>query len=151
MSAPPATAAQTTRPDPHQDRPVTVAEAHRSTGFLLGLVHKLIDFGKQLAATLQQRAPATNRLAVPRYPGTIDVGLILARITCGLQRAGALEARLLLRRPRQDEARPAPTNAPSPRKPRPAQPAARPAVDDDPGLARLPTVEEIAAQACHRA
>jgi len=150
MSGPPATAAQINRPDPPQDRPVTVAEAHRSTGFLLGLVHKLIDFGKQLAATLQQRAPATNRLTVPRYPGTIDIGLILARIACGLQRAAALEARLL-RRPPQDEARPAPTNAPSPRQPRAAQPPTRPAVDADPGLARLPTAEEIAAQACHRA
>src|SRR5271166_264817 len=151
MSAPRAADAQNNRPDPPQDRLVTVADGLRATGFLLGLVHKLIDFGKQLAATLQHRAPATNRLAVPRYPGTIDIALILARIACGLQRAAALEARLLLRRPRQDEKRPAPTNAPSPRKPRPAQPAARPAVDDDPGLARLPTVEEIAAQACHRA
>src|SRR5271166_5466920 len=110
MTAAPATAAQTNRPDPHQDRPVTVAEAHRSTGFLLG--HKLIDFGKQLAATLQQRAPSTNLLSVPRYPGTIDIGLILARIACGLQRAAALEARLL-RRPARQQARPAPTNAPS--------------------------------------
>src|SRR5271166_7048691 len=92
MPGPPAAVAQTNCPDPHQDRPVIVAEAHRSTGFLLGLVRKLIDFGKHFAATLQQRAPATNRLAVPRYPGTIDIGLILARIACGLQRAAALEA-----------------------------------------------------------
>lgn len=38
-----------------------------STGFLLGLVRKLIDYGKQLAATLRQHQPATSFSPIPRY------------------------------------------------------------------------------------
>jgi len=119
-----------------------------STGFLLGLVRKLIDYGKQLAATLQQHPPATSLRLLPSYAGTIDIGLVLARIACGLQRAAALEARLL-RRASQEE-KPAPTRPPSPRRPRTALPAARPAASADPGLARLSTAEEIAAQVRRR-
>ncbi len=135
-------------PDPPQDRPPAAGDGPKSTGFLLGLVRKLIDYGKQLAATLRQHPPATSLRLIPSYAGTIDIGLVLARIACGLQRAAALEARLL-RRASQEE-KPAPTRPPSPRRPRAALPAARPAASADPGLARLPTAEEIAAQVRRR-
>src|SRR5271157_2150271 len=137
MSGPPPAAAPTNRPDPHQDRPAA-NDGPRGAGFLLGLVRRLIDYGKQLAAALQQ--PATSPSSAARFAGPINIGLLLARIACGLQRAAALEARLL-RRARGEEAEtPAPTRAAaSPRQPRAAQPAAaRPATDADP---RLPTPE----------
>ena len=61
---------------------------------LLGLVRRLIDYGKELAATIRERIvadPISGRCGF----GTVDVGLILARIARGLHRANALEARLL--------------------------------------------------------
>ena len=63
-------------------------------GRLVDLVRKLIDYGKELATTLQQRT--TNDLAAVTRPfGTGDIVLILARITRGLLRASALEARVV--------------------------------------------------------
>jgi hypothetical protein len=66
----------TSAPDPAmpgEDRPSRF-------GSLIGLVRRLIDYGKELAATLQQRA-ATTDLALVTLPfGTRDIGLILARI-----------------------------------------------------------------------
>jgi len=127
--------------------PPTVADGPQSTNFLLGLVRKLIDYDKQLFATMRQYPPATLP-SIPRYAGTIDIGLILARIACGLNRAAALEARLL-RRARQEQ-KPTPPRPPSPPQPRAALPAARRPAHADPHLARLPTVEEIADQVRHR-
>jgi len=146
MTAPPATATPTNSADPPQDRPPAAADGPKTTGFLLGLVRKLIDYGKQLAAAVRQHPPATILPCVPRFAGTIDVGQLLARIACGLQRAAALEARLL-RRARQEE-KPAPASPPPPRRPSAAPPAARRAADPDP--ARLPTAAEIASQVRHR-
>jgi len=148
MPAPPTTA-QTTPPDPPQDRPPAAQSDPCSTGFLLALVRKLIDYAKQLAAPLQQHPPITSLPCFPRYPGAVDIGLILARIVRGLHRAAALEARLLRRASRGGE-KPAPTRPSSPRRPRAALPAARRAADADPGLARLPTLAEIADQDRHR-
>ena len=148
MSAAPA-ADQTNRPDPHQDRPATGADAPNRTGRLLGLVRALIDYGRQLVTTLQQRTSATNLADVTRNFGTIDIALILARITRGLHRAAALEAkltnRLAARQPRcagaphplANRARPGPRTAaggrpthvspacPRPRTSRPRSAAAR--------------------------
>jgi hypothetical protein len=59
-------------------------------GRLLALVRKLIDYGRELTATLQ-RDPASR----PRQFGTGDIALILARIAQGLNRARALEERLV--------------------------------------------------------
>src|SRR5271157_4291855 len=141
MSGPPPAATQPNSPDPHQDRPAA-NDGPRGTGFLLGLVRKLIDYGKQLAAALQQPAPA------PRFAGPINIGLLLARIAGGLQRAAALEARLLRRARGEETETPAPTRAAAaPRQPRVTQPAPRPAADTDP---RLPTQEQIAAQVRRR-
>jgi hypothetical protein len=149
MSAPPTAAVPTNRPDRHQDRPATGADAPSRTGRLLGLVRALIDNGGQLAGTLQQRTSATNLADVTRNFGTIDIGEILARITRGLLRAAALETRLSSRLARQ-EAAPAAPSTPSPRQPRAARPVDRSASAADPGLARLPTPEDIAAEVRRR-
>ena len=61
----------------------------RASG-LLGLVRQLIDYGRQLAATLRSN---------PHPFGASDIALILARITRGLLRAEALEARIIRTRP----------------------------------------------------
>ena len=149
MSAPPAAAGPTNRPDPHQDRPATGADAPSRTGRLLGLVRTLIDYGRQLATTLQQRTAATNLADVTRHFGTIDIAEILARIARGLLRAAALETRLASRLARQPAA-PAAPSAPSPRQPRAARPVDRSASPADPGRAHLPTPEDIAAEVRRR-
>jgi len=84
---------------------------------------------------------------------TRDLALIFARITRGLLLADALEARLIQRAAREQDAPPAsgPARAALPRKPHAARPAAR-RVDraEDPRLARLPTPEAIAAEVRRR-
>jgi hypothetical protein len=60
---------------------------------LLDLVRRLCDYGKELAATLQQRV-ADNPYFAPFNFGTCDLALILERITRGVQRAAALQERL---------------------------------------------------------
>jgi hypothetical protein len=114
---------------------------------LLDLVRKLIDYGKELAATLDQRTADNPYFAVLTF-GTNDLALILARITRGLQRAAALEARLVRAcgRARPDHrARPQrPIAPPTPAVPR--QPGARasaPRVRTPP--AQLTAEQQIAA------
>ncbi|HEX3400602.1 MAG TPA: hypothetical protein VHT74_09770, partial [Acetobacteraceae bacterium] len=125
---------------PGEDRPSRF-------GHLVGLVRKLIEYGKELAATLQQRA-ATTDLALVMLPfGTRDIGLILARITRELLWASALEARVVELAARPD-APAAPARASAQRAPRPA--AARPTYAADPRLALLPTSEQIAAEVRRR-
>jgi hypothetical protein len=101
---------------------------------LLGLVRQLIDYGRQLAATLRGNPP-------PFGPG--DIALVLARITHGLLRAEALEARIIRDAARLD-AGPVPPRAPSHRKSPPA-PGLDPGLD--PGM---PTSEQIAAEVRRR-
>ncbi len=67
-----------TSPTP-TDRPSRVVR-------LVGLVRRLIDYGRELAATLHQRA-AADLLSVACNFGTRDLTLILASITRGLLRA----------------------------------------------------------------
>src|SRR5271165_4075198 len=117
---------------------------------VLDVVRKLIDYGKEFATTLQQRA-ATDLAAVTFPFGTRDIGLILARISRGLLLANALEARVVALAARP-AAPPRPARAPAQRAPRAPKPAAaRPTRETDPRLALLPTPEQIAAEACHRA
>jgi hypothetical protein len=111
-------------------------------GRLLRLVRKLIDYGRELAATLHQRA-ATDLHAVACSFGTCDLALILVRIQRGLLRANALEARLVQNAVRLD-AGPKPRSAPAQHEPRPACPAAPRAEAPDAPL-ELPTEAEIAA------
>jgi len=114
------------------------------SGRLLNLVRKLIDYGKDLAATIRQRTAAEPLFATIRF-GTTDLALILARIARGLILADALEARVLQRAahldagPRRGRAR---SSARAPATPRVAE--------ADPHLAGLPTVEQIAADVRRR-
>ena len=114
------------------------AQTSRSAN-LLGLVRRLIDYGRELAATLRRRA-FTDPTSVRACFGTADVALILARISRGLHRANALEARLLRNADRLDAA---PRGAASPTRPRTPRPAAGEA---NPHLVHLPTPEQIAAK-----
>jgi hypothetical protein len=110
---------------------------------LLGLVRRLIDYGRELAATIRQRA-FTDPDSVRRCFGTTDVALILARISRGLHRANALEARLLSNADRLDAA---PRRTSSPRTPRAPRQATAPSADEATAhLAYLPTPEQIAAK-----
>jgi hypothetical protein len=114
-------------------------------GRLLALVRKLIDYGRDLAARVQRRDPATDT----RHFDTSDISLILARITQGLHRAQVLEERMIRNAARLDAPRrPHTTRAThKPRAPRPAEPAGQ---SDDPRLAQLPTAEQIAAEVRRR-
>ncbi len=114
---------------------------------LLDLVRKLIDYGKELAATLPQRIAEQPYFAVFNY-ATNDLTLVMARITRGLLRAAALEERLarLAARPKRQ---PAPSR-PAPRRKPPARPAAGRAPNDDTLLTHIPTAEEIAAEVRRR-
>jgi hypothetical protein len=103
MSAPPAAAVPPNHPDP-QDRTATGADAPSRNGRLLSLVRTLIDYGRQLGATLLQRTSTTNLTDITRHFGTSDIGQILASITRGLLRAAALEARLISRPVREPAA-----------------------------------------------
>ncbi|HEY3846725.1 MAG TPA: hypothetical protein VGL95_06395 [Acetobacteraceae bacterium] len=150
MSDQPPASAPTDAPDLHQDRPVGGAEAPTRTGRLLGLVHKLIDYGKDLANALQQRTAATNLVLVTLAFGTQDIALILARITRGLLRAAALEARITSGIAEQEK-RPAAASNKPPRQPRIVRPVDRQAkAAEDPSLARLPTPAAIAAEVRRR-
>jgi hypothetical protein len=125
-----------------------VADKGSHAGRLLDLVRKLIDYGKEIAGTLRQRAATGLGFDAFRF-GTRDLTLILARITRGLHLATALEARVLQNAARLD-AEPAASPAPSRHKPRAAQPAARRAPEADTILAHLPTPEQIAAEVRRR-
>ena len=121
---------------------------------LLGLVRTLVAYGTTLLATLQQRSsPHRCALAIMTF-GTRDLARIIARITCGLQRAAALEARLerYVARGQDLPVPELPLRLSAPRAPQDA-----PSVDAPPRAARgtlssvLPTAEEIAAQVRTRA
>jgi hypothetical protein len=110
---------------------------------LLGLVRKLIDYGRELAATIRRRA-FTDPIVVRCCFGTADVALILARISRGLHRANALEARLLRDADRLDAT---PQGAVSQPRPRASRPAAAPVAGEAGArLTHLPTPEQIAAK-----
>jgi hypothetical protein len=150
MSAEAQAPAPTTTPDPQRD----AAAIPGALGRVLSVVRRLIDYGRQLAATARQRA-ATPGFAVFAKPfGTADLAVILARIANGLRRAAALDATLCRRAARGQNVTPSPVRARPASGPRPARqvappdapPAPRPTAHaEDPRLARLPTEQEIAA------
>ena len=151
--APTTTSVQPNAPGPLQDRPAPGTDAPSRTGRLLGLVRTLIDRGKQLATTLQQRTATTNISNIIRNFGTIDIADIVARITRGLLRAAALEAKLDQRLARQQaqqaqQAAAAALTAPSTREPRAPRPTTNRSASapEDQGVAHLPTPEAIAAE-----
>jgi hypothetical protein len=144
MSAASATAALTHNPDPPPDPAADRAPTQSRAGRVLSLLRKLIDYGQELAHTVQQRTAAGTLFTIALHFGTRDVALILARITRGLRLANALEARLVSRPVRLD-AVPAPVRTPPDRAKRTARRAAK-----RPGLPDVPTAEEIAAALRHR-
>jgi len=123
---------------------------------VLRLVCRLINYGKQLADTVQQRASTPGFAVFGRPFGTADLPVILARITNGLRRAAALEARLCRRAARARELVPAPFRAlPTQQPHRARRSGTRPDIHpnnrtNDPRLANLPTEEEIAAEVQRR-
>ena len=122
---------------PAQSRGGAPAQSH--TCLVLSLLRKLIDYGQELARTVQQRAAAGTLLTIALQFGTRDMALILARITRGLRLANALETRLVSRPVRAD-ADPAPVRMPAERDgPRARQAAPRATLPD------VPTAEEITA------
>ena len=139
-----ATAALPYRPDPPRDPAAGDARAPTRTGRLLGMLHKLIDYGKDLVHSLQQRTAATAR-----HFGTLNILLILSRITRGLRLATALEARLVSH-PLREPATPAAARAPSDRAPPTAKPATPRANRTASLLPDVPTAEEIAEALRHR-
>ena len=151
MSAAAEASAPTTAPDAHR----ADGDVPGAIGRVLSLVRKLIDYGRQLAGTVQQRAAAPGFVQFARPFGTADLGVILARITCGLRRAATLEARLCRHAARGKDLKPAPIRLPAARAPRPARPVASPESQpanptNGPRLARLPTEEQIAAEVRRR-
>ena len=119
---------------------------------VLRLVRKLIDYGRQFAATVRERAAAPGFAYFARPFGTADLAVILARITNGLRRAAALEARLCARAARGKDLGVASVRLPARQTASPkAPPAPQPAEPtQDPRLATLPTEEEIAAEVRRR-
>ncbi len=126
--------------------PFPTTEPSRS-GRLLGLVRKLIEYGRELATTIRRRAFTEPDFVTSRF-GTTQVALILACISRGLHRAEALEARVVRNAARLDAPPRAAAPAHPPRAPRLA--AAPVAQEADPRLARLPTPAEIAAEVRRR-
>ena len=102
--------------------PDPAPQSTRSFGLLV-LVRALIDYGRELTATLRQHGTTALGFSV-RHFGTDDVALILARITHGLHLAAALELRITATAPRLD-ADPKPHRTPAhsaPRAPRTVAP-----------------------------
>ena len=147
MTAAANTAEPAHHPDPHQDRPA--APLSTRTTRLLGVLHALIAFGKQLADTLK-RDPldAEARFGVIHRFGTLRIKFMLARIARGLLLAEALQAKLARRADRPDPVRtPHASREPSsPRKPRSPRANTPQPNSDGSLLAALPTAEEIAEQ-----
>ena len=144
MSAALSSTVQPTNSDPHQDRPNEASP--RSTSRILALVRKLVEYGRNLAVTLQQRTAASDLNHINSDFGTRDIARIIACITRGLLRAAALNTRLASRPEQPPAAAPAKLATAS-RRARRAAPSADPtAAPADPKLARLPTPDDIAAQ-----
>jgi hypothetical protein len=115
------------------------------TGTVLALVRKLIDYGRELAATLRAHGLGSQPADTARPFGTTDLTLILARIARGLLRATALEARLLRDAPRLDAPRqPRPRHSPAAAAPPRAtdQRPSTPRPDDDAALLASPPTPE---------
>ncbi len=120
---------------------------------LIGLIHTVIEYGKQLIVSARQRAGTADFLAFAKPFGTVSLKLLIARIGCAVSRAVHLQQRLQYEaglggcyNPR------APRPAPADRAPR-GRPAAstrshakRAARSIDSTLAKLPSVAQIAAE-----
>ena len=121
--------------------PAQQGQGSRPRGHLLGLVRRMLDYGRDLVAALQQQNAPTPSPRVAWAFGTIDLPVIIARILLGLRIAEALETRLVRRTPPQEK--PRATRARPPAKPRAAKPKPAEQPDDD---LTLPSAEAIAAR-----
>lgn len=81
--------AETTSPPGPTDLPES-----RSAG-LLSLVRRLIDHGRSLVATLQQRNTPDAPANIAWRFGMVSIALIIARVTQGLRLAETLETRVI--------------------------------------------------------
>jgi len=136
-----------------QDRSTEPAKRDPERGRLLGLVRKLLDYGRGIVAALQGHDGPLPPASIARTFSTLNVALIIARITRGLMIAEALERRLLRPAPRLGE-RAEPVERPEgrqPAKPR-AKPAPRPPIPDPDAelLGALPSAKDIAARIRNR-
>lgn len=135
-------ATETTHPSDRTER--------RGAG-LLGLVRRLIDYGRTLVDTLQQRNTPEPPTDVAEQFGMASLTLIIARITRGLWLAAALERRIARAEARPDSPakrdRPDQPNQdlPHPIVVRPKAPRRKP-VDEAAELANLPSARDIAAR-----
>ncbi len=116
---------------------------------LLGLIRKIVAYGRDLVAALQRQNTAAPTMQVALCFGTFNLALIIARITRGLAIAARLEARLSrtgrAHTPTQDRpTKPAKTR---PARPEPPRPPKLSQAEDDAALLRgLPSAQEIAAR-----
>ena len=101
--------ALTVDPDP----PGAGTDMPSRIGRVLGVLRKLIDYGRHLATVVQQRAAAPGFSLFARPFGTADLAVILARITAGLHRAATLESRLCQRAARGRDLTPASVRLPA--------------------------------------
>ena len=140
------------RSPPATPRPDTARDARptRDPGGLIALVRALTTFGRGLLVTLRSRNQSAPPFDAACRFGTLNLALILARLTRGIMIAQALEARLLRRRPRIAPPAPRPIPA-TPAPARPRRPRARQPDEAAELLGRLPTAEEIAARIRRRA
>ena len=131
MSATAHTAAPAYAPGPRHDRAAAYAVR------LLGFVHKLIEFGIQLAATARHNptGDALARLGV-RF-NTKNTAWIVARIARALRRAAKLEQRLAGGRLARLNPAQAAADSLCPHKPR------APRSPRDPSFARMPSAAKI--------
>jgi hypothetical protein len=130
------------------DLPLPAAADQPSrAGRLLSLVRRLIDYGRSLAAALEQGPSASEVADASLCFGTNSIALILSRIRRGLFRATALAAGLANGKARLE---PRPAEARAPRPPRQAEPdagsAPMAASPPDAALALLPSSAQIAAE-----
>ena len=105
-----------------------------------------MDYGKELAASLCQHSETTDLRPVMRAFGTRDIARILARITCGLLRAQALEDKVLHNAAHLDTDPPPPQPAASTRSPSAPHPPHDRQLGPDLAPLDLPTPEQIAAK-----
>ncbi len=119
-------------------------------GRLLGLVRRILFYGRDLVATLQRQNTPTPSTDVARRFGTFNLALIIARITRGLALTTRLDARLERSPPRRANTEPAPERQ-GPSRPRsPRAPALTPSEDDAALLRGLPSAAEISARVRNR-
>lgn len=138
MSAAPLTAEPTAIPGPPN-------QGETRYGPLLGLVRKIINFGRDLVVTLQRQNTPLASIPIARRFGTLNLALIIARITRGLCLAAGLESRLLRARPARTTQRATPSRPAAPAKPRARRRPALSQSEEDAALLRgLPSAQEIA-------